>query len=559
MGHQAYPHKILTGRRERFHTLRQKDGISGFPKRTESEYDAYGVGHASTSISAALGMALARDRAKGDYKVAAIIGDGSLSGGPAMEGLNVAGHHQETDFLVIVNDNEMSISPSVGAIYKHLSNVIVDERYNRFRSDVQNYVKGLPRFGWKLFSLARRVEEAAKALLTPGILFEDLGFRYVGPVDGHDLEQLVKQLTNARELKGPTVLHVLTKKGKGYTPAEKQATTYHGLGPFDIETGKPKKQSGPPAYTKIFSDAMLELAAEDEKIVALTAAMPEGTGLDGFRSRFPDRFYDVGIAEASAVIIAAGMAVDGLRPVAAIYSTFLQRAYDIIAHDVALQKIPITFALDRGGVVGDDGPTHHGTFDFSYLRHLPDIIVSAPMDENEMRDLLYSSIYYDAGPWSLRYPRGSGEGIELRDGFQKIEPGTGVLMREGGDILLLGIGREVYRCMEAAEELAKEGIEAAVINARFVKPLDEELILEWAKITGKVLTVEDHQIQGGFGSAVLELFNERGLLDEVNLVLHGYPDEFVPQATPAQIYEAYGLDGVGIAKKARTMLGVRGR
>ncbi|UCH77826.1 MAG: 1-deoxy-D-xylulose-5-phosphate synthase [Candidatus Coatesbacteria bacterium] len=555
VGHQAYGHKILTGRRGRFDTLRQRGGISGFPKRTESEYDAYGVGHASTSISAAFGMAVARDQLGEDYRVVAVIGDGALSGGCALEGLNVAGHHEDTDLIVVLNDNEMSISPSVGAIADYLARVITFPPYDKFRSDMQELVKSIPTVGHSLFGAARRLEESIKNLLTPGMLFEALGFRYVGPVKGHDLPTLVRSLEGVTKLSGPVVLHVLTQKGRGYEPAENDATTYHGHPPFDVATGKPRAKSKAKAYTQIFAEALVERAERDERIVAITAAMPEGTGLNLFRERFPKRFYDVGIAEQTAVLLASGLACEGLRPVCAIYSTFLQRAYDQLNHDVCLQKLPVTFALDRGGVVGDDGPTHHGTFDFAYMRHLPNLIVSAPKDEAELVDLLASAIEYEEGPWSLRYPRGTGMGVEREGEPRTIVPGTAELLREGEEVLLLPIGRLVYPALEAAGLLAQEGIEAAVVNARFVKPLDEGLIVEWARRCGAVVTAEDGCLAGGFGAGVLECLEGQGLAGEVKLHRLGYEDEFVEHGTPQELLEAYDLTAAGIASAAAALLG----
>jgi 1-deoxy-D-xylulose-5-phosphate synthase len=555
VGHQAYGHKILTGRRGRFDTLRQLGGISGFPKRAESEYDAYGVGHASTSISAAFGMAVARDHLGEDYRVVAVIGDGALSGGCALEGLNVAGHHEDTDLIVVLNDNEMSISPSVGAIANYLARVITFPPYDKFRSDVQELVKSIPTVGHSLFGAARRLEESIKNLLTPGMLFEALGFRYVGPVKGHDLPTLVRSLEGVTKLSGPVVLHVLTQKGRGYEPAENDATTYHGHPPFDVATGKPRAKSKAKAYTQIFAEALVERAEADERVVAITAAMPEGTGLNLFRERFPKRFYDVGIAEQTAVLLASGLACEGLRPVCAIYSTFLQRAYDQLNHDVCLQKLPVTFALDRGGVVGDDGPTHHGTFDLAYMRHLPNLIVSAPKDEAELVDLLASAIEYEEGPWSLRYPRGAGMGAEREGEPRTIVPGTAELLREGEEVLLLPIGRLVYAALEAAERLAQEGIEAAVVNARFVKPLDEALILEWARRCGAVVTAEDGCLAGGFGAGVLELLDGQGLAGEVKLRRLGYVDEFVEHGTPQELLEANDLTAAGIASAAAALLG----
>jgi 1-deoxy-D-xylulose-5-phosphate synthase len=555
VGHQAYGHKILTGRRDRFDTLRQMGGVSGFPKRSECECDAYGVGHASTSISAAFGMAAARDRNGEDYHVVAVIGDGALSGGCALEGLNVAGHREDTDLIVVLNDNEMSISPSVGAIADYLARVITFRPYDKFRSDMQELVKSIPSVGQSLFGAARRLEESIKNLLTPGMIFEALGFRYVGPVKGHDLPTLVRTLEGVTQLNGPVLLHVLTQKGKGYVHAENDATTYHGHPPFDVATGKPRKAAKAKPYTKVFAETLVELAAEDEDIIAITAAMPEGTGLNLFRERFGERFFDVGIAEQTAVLLAAGMACEGLRPVCAIYSTFLQRAYDQLNHDVCLQNLPVAFALDRGGVVGDDGPTHHGTFDFAYMRHLPNLIVSAAKDEAELARLLYSAIYYDAGPWSVRYPRGTAVGVDVGDLRRKIEPGKAELLREGDDVLLLPIGRLVYPALEAADRLAEEGVSAAVVNARFVKPLDEELIVEWGRRCGGVVTAEDGCLAGGFGSAVAEMLVDRGLAAEVELARLGYPDEYVEHGTPQELLDKYDLNAAGIAAAARALAG----
>lgn len=554
VGHQAYSHKLLTGRRGDFTTLRQCGGISGFPKRSECEYDAYGVGHASTSISAALGMALARDRKGEDYRVMAVIGDGSLSGGCALEGLNVTGHQNGTDFVVILNDNEMSISPSVGAMADYLARVITNPRYDKFRTDMQILVKSIPNWGGSLFGAARRLEESVKNLITPGLLFEELGFRYIGPVDGHNIGILVRTLEGIKKLRGPILLHVLTQKGRGYEPAEEEPTAYHGPAPFDVATGKPRSRAKHVSFTEAFADAIVELAEEDERIVAITAAMPEGTGLDKFRARLPKRFFDVGIAEQTAVLLAAGMACEGLRPVCAIYSTFLQRAYDQLNHDVALQSLPVTFALDRGGVVGEDGPTHHGVFDFAYMRHIPGLIVSAPKDENELAHLLYSAVNYGRGPWSLRYPRGAGQGIVCDGEWRTIVPGTAEVLREGKDVLLLGIGRLVYPALAAAEQLARDGIDAAVINARFVKPLDEGLILKWAQACGRVLTAEDGCLAGGFGSAIMELLWARGFDGRVKLARLGYPDEFVAHARPDVLLDRYNLTAEGIVAAARNLM-----
>ncbi len=554
VGHQAYGHKILTGRRERFPTLRQLGGISGFPKRSECEYDAYGAGHASTSISSALGMAVARDRKGEDFHVVAVVGDGALSGGCALEGLNVAGHREDTDLIVVLNDNEMSISPSVGAIADYLARVITFPPYDKFRSDMQELVKSIPAWGKPLFRAARRLEESIKNLLTPGMLFEQLGFRYVGPVRGHDIPTLIRTLEGVKKLNGPVLLHVLTQKGKGYMPAENDATTYHGHPPFDVATGRPRKGSEAKPYTQVFAETLVELAAEDESIFAITAAMPEGTGLSLFRDRFPGRFFDVGIAEQTAVLLAAGLACEGARPVCAIYSTFLQRAYDQLNHDICLQRLPVTFALDRGGVVGDDGPTHHGTFDLAYMRHLPNVVVSAAKDEEELRQLLYSAVYYDLGPWSVRYPRGTAVGVGSSGEWRKIEPGKAELLREGEDVLLLPVGRLVHPALEAAELLSKEGVDAAVVNARFVKPLDEDLILEWGRRCGAVVAAEDGCLAGGFGSAVAEMLADRGAAADVRLKRLGYPDEYVEHGTPQQLLDKYNLNAAGIAAAASVLI-----
>ncbi len=480
VGHQAYAHKILTGRKKEFRTLRQFGGISGFPKPSESEFDAFGVGHSSTSISAGLGMAAARDLAGKDFKVISVIGDGSLTAGLAFEGLNQAGHLRK-DIIVVLNDNEMSISRNVGALSTFLSQKITGRFAIRLKKEVENFIKSIPRIGDRLMWIAKRAEDSLITLLTPGMLFEGLGFHYIGPVDGHDIGALLTTLGNVKYLKGPVLLHALTKKGKGYEPAEKDPASFHGVGPFDIKTGLPKKKSKA-TYTNVFSSALVEIAETNEKIAAITAAMPEGTGLATFAERFPERFFDVGIAEQHAITFAAGLAKEGFVPVTAIYSTFLQRAYDEVFHDVALHNLPVVIAIDRAGIVGQDGATHHGLFDLSYLRHIPNMIVAAPKDEEELRHLLYSATRYGR-PTAIRYPRGTCAGVETTESFREIPVGKAEVLSQGSDITVLSIGTVFSIAAQAVERLKADGIKAGLVNCRFVKPLDEECILKVASST----------------------------------------------------------------------------
>ena len=550
VGHQAYAHKLLTGRRDQFHTLRQYGGLAGFPKRSESPHDIVDVGHSSTSISAALGLVTAQDLLGKEGKVVVVIGDGSMTAGLAFEGLNNAGHLKK-DLIVILNDNEMSISPNVGALSSFLSRKLTGPLARRFKRELENLVSHFPG-GDHLVHVIKKSEDAIKCILTPGMLFEALGFRYVGPIPGHNIEALIQTLNNIKNLEGPTLVHVVTKKGKGYPPAEEEPERFHGLGPFDVATGKPKSSKNkPPSYTSIFSKTMLRLGELEPKLVAITAAMPTGTGLKAFAERFPDRFFDVGIAEQHAVTFAAGLAIGGLIPVCAIYSTFLQRAYDQIIHDVALMNLHVVFAIDRGGIVGEDGPTHQGQFDLSYLRAIPNMVVMAPKDENELQHMLYTAIRHQ-GPIALRYPRGSGVGVSLDWQLREIPIGRGELLREGEDVLLLAIGNMVHPCLEAAEQLAQEGISAAVINARFVKPLDQDLILTWAKKIGRMITVEENTLWGGFGSAVLELLAENDLLVPVKRI--GLPDVFLEHGAPNLLREKYGLEAQKIARVTREFL-----
>lgn len=549
VGHQAYAHKIITGRRERFQTLRRLDGISGFPKRAESPHDIFDVGHSSTSISAALGMAVGRDLLGKRNKVVAVIGDGSMTGGIAFEGLNHAGHLNK-DLVVILNDNEMSIAENVGALSNFLSRTITNEFVHKIKKDMESFLEGLDGFGSGALKVAKRAEESLKGIFTPGMLFEAFGFEYIGPIDGHDIVRLQETLEKVRSFDDAVLIHVLTRKGKGYPPAEKNPSLFHGIGQFDQESGKVlKAKGGGGSYTAIFGDALCRLAAEDDTIVALTAAMPDGTGLTGFARDYPDRFFDVGIAEQHGVTFAAGLAADGLKPVFAVYSSFLQRGYDQLMHDVCLQNLPVVFAIDRAGVVGSDGPTHHGVFDLAYLRHLPNMTVMAPGDENELQHMLCSAIGYGV-PTALRYPRGSGTGIPLDQLFRHIPRGKGELLREGGDGAILAVGTMVSPALHAAVILAEEGIELAVANARFIKPLDNDLILGLAG-TGHLFTVEENVLQGGFGSAVLELLEENGIY-RTTVTRLGYPDRFVEQGEQSELLERYGLTVDGICASIRT-------
>ncbi|MEW6219025.1 MAG: 1-deoxy-D-xylulose-5-phosphate synthase [Thermodesulfobacteriota bacterium] len=553
VGHQAYAHKLLTGRRDVFHTLRQQGGISGFPKREESPYDTFDTGHSSTSISAGLGMAVAHDLKGDPGRTIAVIGDGSMTGGLAFEALNQAGH-LGADLVVILNDNEMSISPNVGALSSFLSRKLTGRAMTRIKKEMEHFLKGFSHLGENILQVLKKSEDSLKGFFTPGMLFEALKFEYIGPIPGHRFESLLDTLRNVREFhRGPVLIHVLTTKGKGYLPAEKNPGDYHGVGPFEIQSGRPlPSPPGPMAYTQVFGKALVQIAESDPRVTAITAAMPAGTGLVEFAGRFPDRFFDVGIAEQHAVTFAAGLAVEGLLPVVAVYSTFLQRALDQIIHDVCLQNLPVTFAIDRGGLVGDDGPTHHGAFDLTFLRFIPNLVLMAPKDENELQHLLYTAIFHP-GPAAVRYPRGAGEGRPLDTTFHKIPLGTAELLREGSDILLLPVGNRVYPALEAAEGLRKLGIEAAVINPRFIKPLDGALITEWAIRTGQVLTVEENVRQGGFGSAVLELFARQGLAG-IPVRLLGLPDRFVEHGGQKALREKARIDASAVIAAARELV-----
>jgi len=541
VGHQAYPHKILTGRRGRMATLRQKDGLSGFLKRSESPYDAFGAGHSSTSISAALGMAVAADRLGEPRHAVAVIGDGALSGGMAFEALNHAGA-LDLDLLVILNDNDMSISPPVGAVSNYLARVLSSRLYNRVRDGGKSALRLAP----GLRELVGRWEEHMKGMVMPGTLFEELGFNYIGPVDGHDLPLLVETLTNMKAMKGPRLLHVVTQKGRGYQPAEGQPVTYHGVAPFDLQTGAFKPRSGTPSYTEVFSDWICDAAARDPRLVAITPAMCEGSGLVRFAEIYPDRYFDVGIAEQHAVTLAAGMACDGLKPIVAIYSTFLQRAYDQLIHDVALQNLDVTFAVDRAGLVGADGATHAGSLDLSFARPVPNLVVMAPADENECRRMLQAAFDHP-GPALVRYPRGAGSGVAVDPQAAPLPIGRGEVRRRGSRVALLSFGSLLDLALAAAEELG-----ATVANMRFVKPLDEDLVLELADSHALLATLEENAVMGGAGSAVDELLAAAGR--RVTVVNLGLPDRFLEQGTQAEQREMAGLDLPQLLARIRAAL-----
>jgi 1-deoxy-D-xylulose-5-phosphate synthase len=558
VGHQAYAHKLLTGRRDRFRTIRTEGGLAGFPERAESVHDAFGVGHASTSISAAVGFAEAKQLTGAPGKVVAVIGDGAMTGGEAFEGLNQAGYLQR-DMIVVLNDNEMSISPNVGAMSEWLSKKFTSRTYNRWRKQVKEFLGKVPR-GAEAIDAIRHGITAAKALVTPGVLFEGLGFNYVGPVDGHDVAALVETFQKLVQFGGPVLLHVMTQKGKGYHAAEADhATRGHGLSFFDVATGEPKKKASK-SWTDLFAEALCEEMERDGKVVAITAAMLEGTGLIRCKERFPERTYDVGIAEQHAVTFAAGLACEGMRPVVAIYSGFVQRAYDQLVHDIALQNLPVTFVLDRGGLVGADGKTHHGVLDLSFLRCVPNLVVMAPSDENELRRMLRTSLQHP-GPCALRFPRGSGLGVALDAKPEPLAIGKGRVARSGGahpEVLLVAAGTTLGPALAAAEELAKEGTAVEVIDPRFVKPLDEELICGAAARIGRVVTVEENVLQGGFGSACLEAFEARGLLAAgLQTRRLGIPDRFIEHADQARQRAECGIDAPGIVLACRELAQVK--
>ena len=555
VGHQAYPHKMLTGRYNQFHTLRQKDGVAGYLKRCESEFDHFGAGHASTSISAALGMALARDIKGENFKVVAVIGDGALTGGMALEAINHAGHMPNTKLLVVLNDNEMSISPNVGSIPRYLNKVRLSPPVQFLSENLEEQFKNIPFVGESLSPELERFKEGMKRLAVPkvGAVIEELGFTYMGPVDGHNLEDLISTFKAAHKQDGPVFVHVATVKGKGYAIAEKDQVGYHAQSPFNLATGKaiPASSPKPPAYAKVFAHTLVKLAENNPKIIGITAAMSTGTGLDKLQAKLPQQYIDVGIAEQHAITLAAGLACEGMRPIAAIYSTFLQRGYDQIVHDVCIQNLPVFFCLDRAGIVGADGPTHQGMYDIAYLRCLPNIVLMAPKDEAELQQMVVTGVNYTDGPIALRYPRGNGFGVPLmEEGWEELPIGKGEILRQGDDVLMVGYGSMVYPAMQTAEILSEHGIEATVINARFAKPLDTELILPLAKQIGRVVTLEEGCLIGGFGSAIAESLLDNDIVVPVMRI--GVPDKLVDHATPEQSMAELGLTPPQIAERVRT-------
>jgi 1-deoxy-D-xylulose-5-phosphate synthase len=552
VGHQSYAHKLLTGRLERFPTLRQYKGLSGFPKFQESEYDAFETGHAGTSISAALGMTLAKDILGRNNRAIAVIGDGSMTAGMAFEALNHAGH-LDRNLIVILNDNEMSISPNVGAVSSFLSRKLSGRTMRRVKAHIEERLNSLSNVGENILNVLKKSEESFKSFFTPGMLFEAFKFNYIGPIQGHQLEDLIEALETVRDTsRGPVLVHVLTTKGKGYKPAEDNPGSFHGIGPFDIATGKPQSSSKPASYTEVFGSTMVQMARTEKKLAAISAAMVTGTGLTRFAEEFPERFFDVGIAEQHAVTFAAGLAVEGILPVVAIYSSFFQRSLDQIIHDICIPNLPVTLAIDRGGVVGDDGPTHHGVFDLSFLRFIPNMVLMAPKDEEELRHMLYTAVLHK-GPAAVRYPRGPGEDVLLTGDLQRIEIGKAEVLLEGGDILLLPIGNRVHPALRAAEGLKKIGIDAAVINPRFIKPLDADLICTWAARTGRVVTIEDNVRQGGFGSSILELFSRRRLFGIQTCTL-AHPDLFIEHGPQRTLWKDNNLDSPAIIRAAMKLM-----
>jgi 1-deoxy-D-xylulose-5-phosphate synthase len=548
-GHQGYPHKILTGRRDKLSTIRQFKGISGFLKRTESQYDAFGAGHASTSISAALGMAAARDILKEKKRVVAIIGDGAMTGGMAYEAMNNSGL-LKTNLIVVLNDNRMSIAPNVWQISNYFNEIISHPEYNKFKGAIWDLTGKLDNFGDRIRKAASRVEHGIKAIFTPGMLFEALGFRYFGPINGHNLNQLIKIFDQVKDFSGPILVHVISEKGKGYKPAEGHEQKLHASTPFDKITGQAlKKENSSPSYTSIFGQALVEIAKKKSNVIGITAAMPDGTGLDLLQKEIPERYFDVGIAEEHAVTFAAGMATQGIIPVVAIYSTFLQRAFDQIIHDVALQKLHVVFVLDRAGLVGADGPTHHGTFDLSYLRMIPGIVIMAPKDEAELRNMLFTAIEYEKGPIVIRYPRGNAIGVTIDNDFSKIEIGKSELIQNGEDVALLAVGNMVEYAKKSAALLGLEGINCEIINMRFIKPIDTDIIDSIVESHDKIITIEENSLIGGFGAAVLEYLNEKNYKND--LLRIGLPDKFIDHGTQSELHAYIGIDPIGIAEKIK--------
>lgn len=553
VGHQAYVHKILTGRAGQFDQLRQYKGLCGFPKRNESEHDVWETGHSSTSLSAAMGMATARDLKGTDESVIAVIGDGALTGGMALEALNHIGHEQ-TNLIVILNDNEMSIAPNVGALHNVLGRLRTAGKYKKAKEELEQLLKKIPAFGGKIASTAERVKDSLKYLLVSGIFFEELGFTYLGPVDGHDLDDLSENLKYAKKTKGPVLIHVLTKKGKGYEPAENDAKgTWHGLGPYKIESGEVVNKPGPPSYSGVFAETLKKIAREDKRIVALTAAMPGGTKLDVFAKEFPERMFDVGIAEQHATTMAGGLATQGMKPVFAVYSTFLQRGYDQIVHDVCRQNLNVVFAIDRAGLVGADGETHQGVFDIAFLRHLPNMKILMPKDENELQHMIYTATQYDDGPIAVRYPRGNGYGIKMDDQLKQLPIGQWETIQDGSDACILTFGTMLPVAEAAIKQLEAQGISVKLVNANSVKPLDEALLKELALATMPIITLEEAALQGGFGSAVLEFFHDNNY-HNMEIKRMGIPDQFIEHGSVDELLEEIGLTENKVVEELLTML-----
>lgn len=553
VGHQAYVHKILTGRANRFDGLRQFKGLCGFPKRSESEHDVWETGHSSTSLSAAMGMAVARDIRGTDENIIAVIGDGALTGGMALEALNHIGHEQK-DLIVILNDNEMSISPNVGALHNVLGRLRTAGKYHKAKDELEQLLKKIPAFGGKIAATAERLKDSLKYMLVQGMFFEEMGFTYLGPVDGHNLDDLLDNIKYAKKTKGPVIVHVITKKGKGYAPAENDALgTWHGLGPYKIESGEVVKKPGPPSYSAVFANTLVKIAKQDDKVVAITAAMPGGTRLDIFAKEFPERMFDVGIAEQHATTMAGGLATQGLKPVFAVYSTFLQRAYDQVVHDICRQNLNVFFAIDRAGLVGADGETHQGVFDIAFLRHIPNMTILAAKDENELQHMVYTAVEYSDGPIAVRYPRGNGYGIKMDEELKKLPIGKWDVLKEGSDLAILTFGTTIPLAEEAAVSLAEEGISVKVINARSIKPMDEDILIELANKNYPILTIEEAALQGGFGSAVLEFYNQQSI-HKVIIERIGIPDQFIEHGNVSELMGEIGITTQEVIKRIHKII-----
>ncbi|MFC5713310.1 1-deoxy-D-xylulose-5-phosphate synthase [Thalassorhabdus alkalitolerans] len=553
VGHQAYVHKIVTGRAGQFDQLRKYQGLCGFPKRSESDHDVWETGHSSTSLSAAMGMALARDLKKTDESVVAVIGDGALTGGMALEALNHIGHEQ-TDLTIILNDNEMSIAPNVGALHSMLGRMRTAGKYQKAKEELEYLIKKIPAFGGRLATTAERVKDSLKYLLVSGMFFEEMGFTYLGPVDGHDYDDLIENINYAKKTKGPMLVHVITKKGKGYAPAENDAKgTWHGLGPYKIESGEVVKKPGPPSYSGVFSNTLRRIARDDQRVVGITAAMPGGTKLDQFAAEFPDRMFDVGIAEQHATTMAGGLATQGMKPVFAVYSTFLQRGYDQLVHDVCRQNLNVIFAIDRAGLVGADGETHQGVFDIAYLRHLPNMKILMPKDENELQHMIFTAVQHDDGPVAVRYPRGNGYGIKMDKELKELTIGKWEVLRDGGELTILTFGTMIPVAMEAAESLESQGVSVRVVNATSAKPLDESLLEELKEEGKPILTLEEAALQGSFGSAVLEYYHDH---DSHGMIIErmGIPDRYIEHGSVPELYEEIGLTPARVRDKVLTMV-----